>query len=98
MTVPVPAERPPSLWEDLLEIFYAPRAVFERGSSYSALHFAAHAVTDRQAPMNSALVLSPESSSRTGWMTAREIYALKLDAALVTLSSCRSSAGPNPVE
>ncbi len=30
MTVPVPAERPPSLWEDLLEIFYAPRAVFER--------------------------------------------------------------------
>lgn len=30
MTVSVPSERPPSLWEDLLEIFYAPRAVFER--------------------------------------------------------------------
>ncbi|MBX7186159.1 MAG: CHAT domain-containing protein [Vicinamibacteria bacterium] len=71
-----------------------PRAVFDQGSRYSALHFAAHAVTDRQAPMNSALVLSPESASRTGWMTAREIYALNLDAALVTLSSCRSSAGP----
>lgn len=25
-----PAERPPSVWEDLLELFYAPRAVFER--------------------------------------------------------------------
>ena len=23
-------DRPPSVWEDLLEIFYAPRAVFER--------------------------------------------------------------------
>lgn len=30
MTVSVPAERPPSLWEDLLEIFYAPTAVFTR--------------------------------------------------------------------
>lgn len=30
MTVPLSAERPPSLWEDLLEIFYAPTAVFTR--------------------------------------------------------------------
>ncbi len=30
MTGSVPAERPPSLWEDLLEIFYAPTAVFTR--------------------------------------------------------------------
>lgn len=30
MTAAAPAERPPSVWEDLLEIFYAPRAVFER--------------------------------------------------------------------
>jgi Yip1 domain len=30
MTAPAPAERPPSVWEDLLEIFYAPTAVFER--------------------------------------------------------------------
>ncbi len=30
MTVPVSPERPPSLWEDLLEIFYAPTAVFTR--------------------------------------------------------------------
>jgi len=34
MTTPTaptaPAERPPSVWEDLLEIFYAPAAVFER--------------------------------------------------------------------
>jgi hypothetical protein len=27
---PSPVERPPSVWEDLLEIFYAPTAVFER--------------------------------------------------------------------
>jgi membrane protein, antimicrobial resistance system len=30
MSTPAPAQRPPSLWEDLLEIFYAPTAVFER--------------------------------------------------------------------
>ncbi|HWA57930.1 MAG TPA: YIP1 family protein [Gemmatimonadales bacterium] len=30
MTASVPTERKPSLWEDLLEIFYAPTAVFER--------------------------------------------------------------------
>ncbi|HXI21174.1 MAG TPA: YIP1 family protein [Gemmatimonadales bacterium] len=30
MTAPAPAERPPSVLEDLLEIFYAPRTVFER--------------------------------------------------------------------
>ena len=30
MSTTAPAERPPSLWEDLLEIFYAPTAVFER--------------------------------------------------------------------
>lgn len=30
MTATPPAERPPSLWEDLLELFYAPTAVFER--------------------------------------------------------------------
>jgi hypothetical protein len=30
MTAPATATRPPSLWEDLLEIFYAPTAVFER--------------------------------------------------------------------
>lgn len=30
MSTPVPAEGSPSVWEDLLEIFYAPTAVFER--------------------------------------------------------------------
>lgn len=31
MTLPtLPVEPPPSVWEDLLELFYAPRAVFER--------------------------------------------------------------------
>jgi len=29
-TTPSTVERPPSVWEDLLEIFYAPTAVFER--------------------------------------------------------------------
>jgi CHAT domain-containing protein len=71
-----------------------PRVVVTEGRRYSALHFASHAVTDRRTPMNSALVLSPEDGSRTGWMTAREIYSLSLDSALVTLSACRSSTGP----
>ena len=71
-----------------------PEAVVLEGARYNALHFATHAVIDRRVPMNSALVLAPEDGSRTGWMTARQIYGLSLDATLVTLSSCRSSSGP----
>jgi len=71
-----------------------PRAVIAEAGRFGVLHFATHAVTDRQAPMNLALVLSPEDSSRSGWITAREISSLSLDTALVTLSACQSSAGP----
>ena len=71
-----------------------PQVMASEGARYGAIHFATHAVNDPLAPMNSALVLAPEDSSRTGWMTARQVYGLSLDAALVTLSACRTSSGP----
>jgi hypothetical protein len=37
---PAPASAPPSVWEDLLEVVYAPRAVFERREKYVAFGLA----------------------------------------------------------
>lgn len=37
---PKSAEKPPSVWEDLLEVVYAPRAVFERRVNYQAFGLA----------------------------------------------------------
>lgn len=71
-----------------------PAATIAAAPGFGVLHFATHARVDPRAPMNSALLLSPEDSAGTGWMTARRIYAVPLHAALVTLSACRSSSGP----
>lgn len=71
-----------------------PEAIIAAAPGFGVLHFATHARVDARAPMNSALLLSPEDNARTGWMTARRIYSLPLHATLVTLSACRSSAGP----
>jgi hypothetical protein len=40
MTSPSPAPSPPSVWEDLLEVVYAPRAVFQRREKYVAFGLA----------------------------------------------------------
>jgi CHAT domain-containing protein/Tfp pilus assembly protein PilF len=53
------------------------------------IHLAAHATANRESPLDSALILSPEGTGYT--LTAREIMQIPLDADLVTLSSCRSA-------
>lgn len=40
MTATAPAQRLPSVWEDLLEVVYAPRSVFQRRLEYQAFGFA----------------------------------------------------------
>jgi CHAT domain-containing protein/tetratricopeptide (TPR) repeat protein len=59
---------------------------------FSVLHFAAHAVEDPLAPSRSALLLAP-GGGEDGWLQAREIYDLDLDADLVILSGCATAAG-----
>jgi CHAT domain-containing protein/thioredoxin-like negative regulator of GroEL len=56
---------------------------------FSMIHFAAHAETNSQSPLESAIILS--RSGERFKLYARDIAALKLSADLVTISACRSA-------
>jgi hypothetical protein len=60
-------------------------------AKFSVLHFASHAEVDDAVPLRSALLLAPDGGD--GRWRADAIYRLQLDAALVVLSACRTSAG-----
>ncbi len=62
---------------------------------YKIIHFACHGFVDENYPFRSALVLTPEpKQGEDGFLQAREIFNLNLDADLVVLSSCQSAKGP----
>jgi CHAT domain-containing protein/Tfp pilus assembly protein PilF len=52
---------------------------------YSMLHFAAHAVANRESPLDSAVLLSG------GKLYARDVLEASLNARLVTISACRGA-------
>ena len=56
---------------------------------FSMIHFAAHAETNSQTPLESAIILS--NSGGRFKLYARDITGLKLSADLVTISACRSA-------
>jgi CHAT domain-containing protein len=60
-----------------------------RPESYSTLHFAAHAVANRESPLDSAIILAGPPDSRK--LYAREILDRPLTAQLVTLSACQTA-------
>jgi CHAT domain-containing protein len=59
------------------------------------LHFAMHAIVHDEDPFGSFLAVTPaaQGAGADGFLTAREIYGLDLDADLVVLSACRSAGG-----
>jgi CHAT domain-containing protein len=66
---------------------------------YRYLHFATHGFLNDAAPLLSAIVLAqpdksdPKASKEDGFLTAREVFDLHLQADLVTLSACNSGRG-----
>jgi CHAT domain-containing protein/Tfp pilus assembly protein PilF len=58
-------------------------------NDYGAIHFAAHAVPNRDSPLDSAVVLSPGKDSSK--LYAREVQDIRLSADLVTVSACQSA-------
>jgi CHAT domain-containing protein len=62
------------------------------GDNYRYLHFASHGVFDPDKPLDSALLLSPDEQS-DGRLTVSQLYSMRLDADLVTLSACETGLG-----
>jgi CHAT domain-containing protein len=56
---------------------------------FSLIHFAAHAETNRESPLDSAVILSREGDQFK--LYARDVTGAKLTADLVTVSACRSA-------
>lgn len=65
-------------------------------SGYAWIHFASHGKFNPDRPLSSGLYLAPEKkggSLESGTLTVDELYALELNADLVTLSACETGLG-----
>jgi CHAT domain-containing protein len=57
--------------------------------NFPLIHFACHGTYESDTPLFSALLLSPEGED-DGHLEAHEIFSLKADCDLVTLSACET--------
>jgi CHAT domain-containing protein len=67
-------------------------AIVRDGANYDAIHVAAHGVFDPGSPLDSALILAGDGGS-DGWLRAKDLYRLRLNADLITLSACETALG-----
>ncbi len=74
-----------------------PREFLQAASAkqYSWIYLSAHAKSFPQSPLDSYVVLSPETTGGEYRLSARDLAQLKLKADLVTLSACRSAGAKN---
>jgi len=99
-----PLPQAPSEMQKIQQYFPKPRRAILQGSQatpsaylgsepgrFSYLHFVTHGTASRARPLESAVVLSKESSSDTYKLYARDIVQHRLNANLVTISACNGS-------
>jgi tetratricopeptide (TPR) repeat protein len=65
----------------------------EQLKDYDVLHFATHGVVDESNPELSRIFLQTNSGAEDGHLFSGEIYNLKVNANLVTLSACQTGLG-----
>ncbi len=71
----------------------ASETAFKRqGTGYAYLHFASHGDFNADSPLNSSLLLAKDSAN-DGTLTVGELYSMRLNADLVTLSACETGLG-----
>jgi len=62
--------------------------------NYKIIHFATHSIIDERRPNRSSIVLALDKDpEEDGFLQMREVYNIKLNADLVTLSSCQTGLG-----
>ena len=66
--------------------------VMKAGNQFRIIHIAAHGIFDPERPLESALLLSPESGN-DGKLTVGELYETTLNADIITLSACETGLG-----
>ena len=64
----------------------------QQGGNYAYVHFASHGEFNADAPLNSALLLAKDKTN-DGTLTVGELYSMRLNADLVTLSACETGLG-----
>jgi CHAT domain-containing protein len=63
-------------------------------NGYKIIHFAAHTLIDDKNPGRSSIILAlNRNSEEDGFLQMREIFNLKMNADLVTLSACETGLG-----
>ena len=71
-----------------------PRAFLELAASSRYIHLVSHTVLNRELPLRSGFLLTPEGAHATGLLTAAEVYGTRLTATeLVTLAACSTAEG-----
>ncbi len=61
--------------------------------NYQVVHFATHGIVDENNPELSRIYLQNDSEAEDGNLYSGEIYNLRLNASLVTLSACQTGLG-----
>ncbi len=62
------------------------------GASAKYIHFASHGIFKPEQPLESGLALAKDGDG-TGMLTVGELYEMRLDADLITLSACETALG-----
>jgi CHAT domain-containing protein len=60
---------------------------------FSLLHISSHAYANKESPLDSYIVLTPDADHADGYLYAHDLMKLTLQEELVTLSACEGAAG-----